>query len=121
MLRRPPRSTLFPYTTLFRSDLEDVVELDLGAAVGHELLEGAERVAEAAGRGARDHRERGIGDLDVLLLGDTLQDALDLLEGWAVEVESVAAVHDCGRDLVRLGGGKDEHDVRGRLLERLEE
>src|SRR3989442_1951649 len=27
MIRRPPRSTLFPYTTLFRSDLEDVGEL----------------------------------------------------------------------------------------------
>src|SRR5438034_8101454 len=25
MIRRPPRSTLFPYTTLFRSLLEDVV------------------------------------------------------------------------------------------------
>src|SRR2546427_4705294 len=24
MIRRPPRSTLFPYTTLFRSSLEDV-------------------------------------------------------------------------------------------------
>src|SRR3712207_7527432 len=23
MIRRPPRSTLFPYTTLFRSDLQD--------------------------------------------------------------------------------------------------
>jgi len=23
MIRRPPRSTLFPYTTLFRSDLEE--------------------------------------------------------------------------------------------------
>src|SRR3712207_7814809 len=30
MIRRPPRSTLFPYTTLFRSDLwEEVVELEL--------------------------------------------------------------------------------------------
>src|SRR3712207_8093598 len=28
MIRRPPRSTLFPYTTLFRSGLE--VELDAG-------------------------------------------------------------------------------------------
>src|SRR3712207_8955547 len=26
MIRRPPRSTLFPYTTLFRSDLDDDVE-----------------------------------------------------------------------------------------------
>src|SRR3712207_7866126 len=25
MIRRPPRSTLFPYTTLFRSDLDAVV------------------------------------------------------------------------------------------------
>src|SRR5690349_23441801 len=25
MIRRPPRSTLFPYTTLFRSDSSDVV------------------------------------------------------------------------------------------------
>src|SRR2546426_6779586 len=31
MIRRPPRSTLFPYTTLFRSNLNDVVRgaLDL--------------------------------------------------------------------------------------------
>src|SRR3712207_7191363 len=27
MIRRPPRSTLFPYTTLFRSDLHDVATL----------------------------------------------------------------------------------------------
>src|SRR5260370_5984337 len=27
MIRRPPRSTLFPYTTLFRSKLERVVRL----------------------------------------------------------------------------------------------
>src|SRR3712207_8400588 len=31
MIRRPPRSTLFPYTTLFRS-LEDVVEVVRNAA-----------------------------------------------------------------------------------------
>src|SRR3712207_7429140 len=27
MIRRPPRSTLFPYTTLFRSDVEKVWQL----------------------------------------------------------------------------------------------
>src|SRR3712207_7012331 len=27
MIRRPPRSTLFPYTTLFRSDAEDLDHL----------------------------------------------------------------------------------------------
>src|SRR3712207_9255110 len=37
MIRRPPRSTLFPYTTLFRSDLEDaplVLECLVGRTLG---------------------------------------------------------------------------------------
>src|SRR5688572_33439348 len=42
MLRRPPKSTLFPYTTLFRSDLDDAPEqagdepaaLDVATAIG---------------------------------------------------------------------------------------
>src|SRR2546427_4482835 len=29
MIRRPPRSTLFPYTTLFRSKLADVIDIAL--------------------------------------------------------------------------------------------
>src|SRR5438876_5792647 len=35
MIRRPPRSTLFPYTTLFRSSKEDLVEdvADLGVVL----------------------------------------------------------------------------------------
>src|SRR2546427_9626343 len=35
MIRRPPRSTLFPYTTLFRSVLGDARRCDAGA-VGEE-------------------------------------------------------------------------------------
>src|SRR3712207_8716076 len=36
MIRRPPRSTLFPYTTLFRSQLgHDRVALDHAGAVDH--------------------------------------------------------------------------------------
>src|SRR3712207_7526740 len=30
MIRRPPRSTLFPYTTLFRSRLDDAMVCDVG-------------------------------------------------------------------------------------------
>src|SRR3712207_7026091 len=37
MIRRPPRSTLFPYTTLFRSDLVDLLLVLL--AVGGDLAE----------------------------------------------------------------------------------
>src|SRR3989441_12925455 len=46
MIRRPPRSTLFPYTTLFRSQ-ETARDTDAGAAraqltaVAHGLIEGA--------------------------------------------------------------------------------
>src|SRR3712207_7504199 len=44
MIRRPPRSTLFPYTTLFRSDLlaqAGVPATDRGAALGRHLGSGA--------------------------------------------------------------------------------
>src|SRR5436190_7999291 len=34
MLRRPPRSTLFPYTTLFRSKLDMSLGVGLGAVKG---------------------------------------------------------------------------------------
>src|SRR3712207_7940678 len=33
MIRRPPRSTLFPYTTLFRSD--DLTRADVDGDIGH--------------------------------------------------------------------------------------
>src|SRR3712207_7816415 len=40
MIRRPPRSTLFPYTTLFRSQrLEDLRRVDLGPQGPGELGE----------------------------------------------------------------------------------
>src|SRR5687768_18248015 len=38
MIRRPPRSTLFPYTTLFRSDAADLV-IDTTRMSVHELRE----------------------------------------------------------------------------------
>src|SRR5690625_6470697 len=34
MRRRPPRSTLFPYTTLFRSAVEGVCEAEVDRALG---------------------------------------------------------------------------------------
>src|SRR5258708_25224615 len=37
MIRRPPRSTLFPYTTLFRSVIAEVCVFEAGG-VGDELL-----------------------------------------------------------------------------------
>src|SRR3712207_8036272 len=50
MIRRPPRSTLFPYTTLFRSDPGG----DLGPCVEAELVQDVGDVD--VGRPLRDHQ-----------------------------------------------------------------
>src|SRR5690349_25148885 len=53
MIRRPPRSTLFPYTTLFRSEKDRVVgDADVG-------LRPAVAAAAAGGQGDHENRERG--------------------------------------------------------------
>src|SRR5256885_8423439 len=46
MIRRPPRSTLFPYTTLFRSEL-DWVQLSLHAGQRERRDELTKKVTEA--------------------------------------------------------------------------
>src|SRR3712207_8736770 len=48
MIRRPPRSTLFPYTTLFRSDLAAVDRHHQGAPVGLEWPDLVRRVEAPA-------------------------------------------------------------------------
>src|SRR2546426_8611584 len=54
MIRRPPRSTLFPYTTLFRSETVDVERRDAGR---REIFLHVFRPAHADQR-ARDARRR---------------------------------------------------------------
>src|SRR3712207_6914376 len=61
MIRRPPRSTLFPYTTLFRSVLADVHDL-------HALRRAAVPV-DAAHADALDHPV-GRDQHEVLMLAD---------------------------------------------------
>src|SRR3712207_8970757 len=58
MIRRPPRSTLFPYTTLFRSgvDVYDSAPAGRGCPGG---ARGAEEAGGADGKGAVRH---GAGD-----------------------------------------------------------
>src|SRR5256885_456587 len=79
MIRRPPRSTLFPYTTLFRSvlarplapgdqaahvDLADQIEVGRGGparrrALGHEAPDGADALGHGALRRDNVPREDG--------------------------------------------------------------
>src|SRR2546430_4894083 len=65
MIRRPPRSTLFPYTTLFRS-LPGILELHGvdAVVVSSGALQGERAVRDqlAVARGADDlHLRRGVG------------------------------------------------------------
>src|ERR1035438_10232780 len=54
MIRRPPRSTLFPYTTLFRSiNTPDILRI-----VGHRRHRRAQHARRHAGRIARVHGAR---------------------------------------------------------------
>src|SRR5256885_9039326 len=55
MIRRPPRSTLFPYTTLFRSVQVESFESEYALTVGRELAGGIES-AERASRYSGDRK-----------------------------------------------------------------
>src|SRR6202171_1219878 len=58
MMRRPPRSTLFPYTTLFRSSADKQSEADLAngdAEVRVEILVGEQATDRAADGDERWH------------------------------------------------------------------
>src|SRR2546423_3761576 len=63
MIRRPPRSTLFPYTTLFRSGDHALVDLADDAADGHGLaFLGRDR---QLARGRRRHGRRRLVGLQL--------------------------------------------------------
>src|SRR3712207_9001584 len=77
MIRRPPRSTLFPYTTLFRSARGRVVAI---VAAGHE-----------AERGGDQEREQCREQARLLQLGDLLGRAI-------ADPSSPVAAASAGRD-----------------------
>src|SRR5258705_5886241 len=67
MIRRPPRSTLFPYTTLFRS--RDVVHRELeGVQVGrqHALVDVRDRCWQRQGAEVRVRSEEHTSELQSL-------------------------------------------------------
>src|SRR2546422_11711727 len=59
MIRRPPRSTLFPYTTLFRSLPAQAVE-DVARAVGGGIVDGDELDSQRDAAQARDDARHGV-------------------------------------------------------------
>ena len=85
------------------------------------LVEDGERVAEAAVGLQRDELERLVVGRHIHLPADVAQPRLNLADGDAAEVETLAARLDRRRDGVRLRRREDEDEVRGRLFERLQE
>src|SRR3712207_7225213 len=68
MIRRPPRSTLFPYTTLFRSR---IFPLKRCSGNGEACFYGQMgRCAPCMGMDEREYRERVVDELVALLRGE---------------------------------------------------
>src|SRR5437868_9058882 len=57
MSRRPPRSTLFPYTTLFRSDDHQLLLAQLAPVLGHQLHEDVGLVHQLSRLGRHQDRK----------------------------------------------------------------
>src|SRR3712207_7114003 len=71
MIRRPPRSTLFPYTTLFRSGHVQHLRVD-----GHDH---AGRRAEGA-EGEEAELRRAVDDDHVVVVGDAIENLAESRE-----------------------------------------
>src|SRR2546425_13336671 len=72
MIRRPPRSTLFPYTTLFRSGQADVavVLVEVRGEVDRASIDVQGGCAVGGAQGAGVDVEVGVGVVDVGVVGD---------------------------------------------------
>src|SRR3712207_928409 len=96
MIRRPPRSTLFPYTTLFRSDL-----IRVAAAVLAKVYDERVRVREEVERGRDRLAAAHLGGREAaqVEVADVAGQSLDALEA-VVDAAEVAAY------LIALFGGR---------------
>src|SRR3712207_72299 len=118
MIRRPPRSTLFPYTTLFRSSCVNPLAFDKRGAHGRIIDGGEGSAAESAQRLAPEATVVGAfhNVSAVLLWGE--EDYLDedvLVVGDVVEAKQVAM------ELARCVVGRDGIDAgKLRLARQLE-
>src|SRR3712207_122171 len=95
MIRRPPRSTLFPYTTLFRSEAHPLAGRGLDVhAVGRDAEGAGERLADRllVRRELRALHEHGGVDVEDLPAGEQRHDV-------AQEADRVGA----GEPLVAVG------------------
>ena len=98
-----------------------ILDGDRAVAGRRELVEDRERVAVGAGARARDEVQHGVGRLDPLGLAHAREHLHELARPGPPEREALAARADRAQELGGIGRAEHEHDVRRRLLERLQE
>src|SRR2546425_6566026 len=95
MIRRPPRSTLFPYTTLFRSLVTSLERLDATVAQWQELLDGAFAHVQELAQAARDYAAGIEGDPGRLAAVEQRRDVLfRLMQKYGPALPDVLATRD---------------------------
>src|SRR2546430_8995379 len=116
MIRRPPRSTLFPYTTLFRSVAKELREPEVAVAPGRDG-EGAAVSDEVGGElgnhpGGGDPADdaRDLSEADIAVGAD--RDAA----GAARDAARVARSKDLTEDRDEAAGGGDPPDLVAKPL-----
>src|SRR3712207_9139206 len=120
MIRRPPRSTLFPYTTLFRSDVQLLAELvDEQVALVEQIVRlhpGGDRIAD--GGVERGDLARDVVDVDNRVVETRIALILDV-DQLAPEV-----VHRRGERLAgssKSGARRHVIGMRSNVVQRAEE
>src|SRR3712207_1997994 len=111
MIRRPPRSTLFPYTTLFRSTWRDLTDnVNFMAASLTEQVRNIAAVTTAVANGDLSKKITVDVKGEVFELKDTINTMVDQLRAFASEVTRVA--REVGTE-GRLGGQARVEGVSG--------
>src|SRR6202046_2738024 len=105
MIRRPPRSTLFPYTTLFRSTLVKCIMGFYSADKGQVLLDGK----EVPIRNPRDARALGIG---MVYQHFTLVPSLTGAENLVISRADAPGVIDWKKEMASLNAFLDRIPFR---------
>src|SRR3989442_8945477 len=100
MIRRPPRSTLFPYTTLFRSNLTPKFLANVAGRFEHYSDFGSLATGKA---------EVGVGDRKSTRLNSShvrISDAVLCLKKKNIAVDGVHRGKPCERHKCNLDGGR---------------
>ena len=102
-------------------ELHHVLDGDLLAGRRAQLVEHRDPVAEGSAGTAGDHRERGVGRVDLLAVADASQRGDQLAQPRALEHERLAARAHREQHLRDVGGAEDEDEVGRGLLDELQQ